>query len=214
MSENNTQEKQQVQDLKQILQIRRDKLAELQEAGENPFEVTKFDQEYHTADIINNFDEMDGKSATLAGRLMSKRVMGKASFFDLRDKEGKIQLYVARDELGEEEYRKFKRLDIGDIVGVTGDVFRTQKGEISLRAKSYKLLSKSLQPLPEKFHGMTNTDLRYRQRYIDLIMNEDVKDLVLSGYTMGETRGNISSTDTIGTAFGKLELGLSNLRVE
>ncbi len=176
MSENNTQEKQQVQDLKQILQIRRDKLAELQEAGENPFEVTKFDQEYHTADIINNFDEMDGKSATLAGRLMSKRVMGKASFFDLRDKEGKIQLYVARDELGEEEYRKFKRLDIGDIVGVTGDVFRTQKGEISLRAKSYKLLSKSLQPLPEKFHGMTNTDLRYRQRYIDLIMNEDVKD--------------------------------------
>ncbi len=176
MSENNTQEKQQVQDLKQILQIRRDKLAELQQAGENPFEVTKFDQEYHTADIINNFDEMDGKSATLAGRLMSKRVMGKASFFDLRDKEGKIQLYVARDELGEEEYRKFKRLDIGDIVGVTGDVFRTQKGEISLRAKSYKLLSKSLQPLPEKFHGMTNTDLRYRQRYIDLIMNEDVKD--------------------------------------
>ncbi len=176
MSENNTQEKQQVQDLKQILQIRRDKLAELQQAGENPFEVTKFDQEYHTADIINNFDEMDGKSATLAGRLMSKRVMGKASFFDLRDKDGKIQLYVARDELGEEEYRKFKRLDIGDIVGVTGDVFRTQKGEISLRAKSYKLLSKSLQPLPEKFHGMTNTDLRYRQRYIDLIMNEDVKD--------------------------------------
>ncbi len=176
MSENNTQEKQQVQDLKQILKIRRDKLSELQENGENPFEVTKFDQEYHTIDIINNFEEMDGKTAQLAGRLMSKRVMGKASFFDLRDKEGKIQLYVARDEMGEEEYRKFKKLDIGDIIGVSGEIFRTQKGEISLRAKEYKLLSKSLQPLPEKFHGMTNTDLRYRQRYIDLIMNEDVKD--------------------------------------
>ncbi len=180
MNENNTQEKQQVQDLNQLLKIRRDKLADLQSAGENPFEVTKYDQEYHTIEISENFDEMEGKIVRLAGRLMSKRVMGKASFFDLRDRDGKLQLYVTRDEMGEEEYKKFKKLDIGDIVGVSGEVFKTQKGEISIRTKEYTLLSKSLHPLPEKFHGMTNTDLRYRQRYIDLIMNSDVKDTFIN----------------------------------
>ncbi len=176
MSENNTQDKQQVQDLKQILKIRRDKLSELQAAGEDPFEITKYNQEYHTAQITESFDEMEGKTVRLAGRLMSKRVMGKASFFDLRDRDGKLQLYVTRDEMGEEEYKKFKKLDIGDIVGVSGEVFKTQKGEISIRTKEYTLLTKSLHPLPEKFHGMTNTDMRYRQRYTDLIMNNDVKD--------------------------------------
>lgn len=175
MSENNTQEKQQVQDIKQILKIRRDKLSELQEAGENPFEITKYNQEYHTADISDNFDEMEGKTVRLAGRLMSKRVMGKASFFDLRDRDGKIQLYVTRDEMGEEEYKKFKKLDIGDIVGVSGEVFKTHKGEISVRVKEYTLLSKSLQPLPEKFHGLRDQDLKYRQRYVDLIINPEVR---------------------------------------
>lgn len=176
MGGNNTQEKQQVQDLKQILKIRRDKLSELQAAGENPFEITKYDREHYTKDIADNFEETEGKSVCLAGRLMSKRVMGKASFFDLRDREGKIQLYVTRDEMGEEEYKKFKKLDIGDIVGVCGTVFKTQKGEISVKTNKYTLLSKSLQPLPEKFHGLRDMDLRYRQRYVDLIINEDVKN--------------------------------------
>ena len=174
MSENNTQEK--VVDLKQILKVRREKLQELQDAGENPFEETVYNQEVHTTDIKEKFDEMDGQTVSVAGRLMSKRVMGKASFFDLKDREGRIQLYVTRDDLGEDEYKKFKRLDIGDIIGLTGEVFKTHMGEVSIKVKTYKLLTKSLQPLPEKFHGMTNTDLRYRQRYIDLIMNEDVKD--------------------------------------
>ena len=177
MSENNRQNMQeQQQDIGQLMKVRREKLAELQEMGEDPFEVTTYDRDTHTADIIEKFEEYDGKLVSIAGRLMSKRVMGKASFFDLRDINGKVQLYVTRDDMGEEVYRKFKRLDIGDIVGVKGEVFKTQKGEISVRTNEYVLLSKSLQPLPEKFHGMTNTDLRYRQRYIDIIMNEDVKD--------------------------------------
>ena len=175
MSENNRQNEQ-VQDIGQLVKVRRDKLAELQAEGENPFDVTIYNQEYHTIDIIDNFDEMEGKEVSIAGRLMSKRVMGKASFFDLRDRDGRIQLYVTRDDMGEEVYKKFKKLDIGDLVGVTGEVFKTQKGEISVRTNGYTLLSKSLLPLPEKFHGMTNTDLRYRQRYVDLIMNEEVKD--------------------------------------
>ncbi len=175
MSENNRQNEQ-VQDIGQLMKVRRDKLAELQAEGENPFDVTTYNQEYHTKDIIDNFDEMEGKEVSIAGRLMSKRVMGKASFFDLRDREGRVQLYVTRDDMGEEVYKKFKKLDIGDLVGVTGEVFKTQKGEISVRTNGYTLLSKSLLPLPEKFHGMTNTDLRYRQRYVDLIMNEEVKD--------------------------------------
>ncbi len=175
MNENNRQNEQ-VQDIGQLMKVRREKLAELQEMGEDPFEVTTYDRDAYTKDIIEKFEEYEGKNVSIAGRLMSKRVMGKASFFDLRDINGKVQLYVTRDDMGEEAYRKFKRLDIGDIVGVKGEVFRTQKGEISVRTNEYVLLSKSLQPLPEKFHGMTNTDLRYRQRYIDIIMNEDVKD--------------------------------------
>ncbi len=176
MSENNRQNMQeQQQDIGELMKVRRDKLAQLQEEGENPFDVTTYNQEYHTAEIIEKFDEMEGMQVSIAGRLMSKRVMGKASFFDLRDREGKIQLYVTRDDMGEEVYKKFKKLDIGDIVGVTGEVFRTQKGEISVRTNGYTLLSKSLLPLPEKFHGLRDTDLRYRQRYVDLIMNPEVK---------------------------------------
>jgi len=176
MSENNRQNMvEQQQDIGELMKVRRDKLAQLQEEGENPFDVTTYNQEYHTAEIIEKFDEMEGMQVSIAGRLMSKRVMGKASFFDLRDRLGKIQLYVTRDDMGEEVYKKFKKLDIGDIVGVTGEVFRTQKGEISVRTNGYTLLSKSLLPLPEKFHGLRDTDLRYRQRYVDLIMNPEVK---------------------------------------
>ncbi|MBO5955172.1 MAG: lysine--tRNA ligase [Clostridia bacterium] len=176
MSENNRQNiQEQQQDIGELMKVRRDKLAQLQEEGENPFDVTTYNQEYHTKDIIENFDKMEGSQVSIAGRLMSKRVMGKASFFDLRDREGKMQLYVTRDDMGEEVYKKFKKLDIGDIVGVTGEVFRTQKGEISVRTNSYVLLSKSLLPLPEKFHGLRDTDLRYRQRYVDLIVNPEVK---------------------------------------
>lgn len=173
MSEKNTQEK--VQDIKQILKVRRDKLKELQAAGENPFNKTTYNQELHTTDIAENFEAWEEKTVSLAGRLMSKRVMGKASFFDLRDKCGRIQLYVTRDELGEDEYKKFKRLDIGDIVGVVGSVFKTHMGEVSVKVNSYTLLSKSLLPLPEKFHGLKDQDLRYRQRYVDLIVNPEVK---------------------------------------
>lgn len=162
-------------DLNEILKIRREKLKNLQDENENPFNITKFDQEEHTQNVIDNFDEMEGKTVKLAGRLMSKRVMGKASFADLRDRDGKIQLYVKRDEMGEEPYKKFKKFDIGDIVGVTGEVFKTQKGEISIKTTEIILLSKSLQPLPEKFHGLKDQDLRYRQRYVDLIVNPEVK---------------------------------------
>ncbi len=176
MSENNRQNTEnQQQDIGQLMKVRRDKLAELQAMGENPFDVTTYNQEYHTSDIHDNFDELEGKQVSIAGRLMSKRVMGKASFFDLRDRRGKVQLYVTRDDMGEDTYKNFKRLDIGDLVGVTGEVFRTQKGEISVRTNGYTLLSKSLLPLPEKFHGLRDTDLRYRQRYVDLIMNPEVK---------------------------------------
>ena len=176
MSENNRQNEQvQQQDIGELMKVRREKLAQLQQDGENPVDVTTYNQEYHTAEIIDNFDKMEGQQVSIAGRLMSKRVMGKASFFDLRDREGKIQLYVTRDDMGEDVYKKFKKLDIGDLVGVTGEVFRTQKGEISVRTNGYTLLSKSLLPLPEKFHGLRDTDLRYRQRYVDLIVNPEVK---------------------------------------
>ena len=163
-------------ELNEVLKIRREKLAALQEEGENPYAVTKFDVENHAADITDNYDAYEGKIVVLAGRLMSKRVMGKMSFADLRDSTGKIQLCVKRDEMGEEPYKKYKKLDIGDIVGVKGEVFKTQKGEISVRTSEVILLSKSLRPLPEKFHGLTNQDLRYRQRYVDLIMNAEVKE--------------------------------------
>ena len=164
------------EDLNHILKARRDKLSELQAANNDPFFITKYDVDKHSADIKDDFDELDGKSVKIAGRLMSKRVMGKASFCHVQDLTGRIQAYVARDSVGEDEYKAFKKLDIGDIVGVTGTVFKTQTGEISLHATDVVLLSKSLKPLPEKFHGLTDTDTRYRQRYVDLIMNEDVKD--------------------------------------
>ena len=163
------------ENLGDLLKVRREKLAALQEAGENPFEITKFDKKNTTEEIRANFDAMEEQPVSVAGRLMSKRVMGKVTFCDLQDRDGRIQLYVRRDEVGEEPYKVFKKYDIGDIVGVEGVVFKTQRGEISVRAGKVTLLSKSLIPLPEKFHGLTNTELRYRQRYVDLIMNPEVR---------------------------------------
>ncbi|MCC8127967.1 MAG: lysine--tRNA ligase [Clostridiales bacterium] len=176
MAEQQNQKKQQQQpDINQLLKVRREKLAELQAAGKDPFRITKYDQDTHSQAIKDHYDEYEGKEVSIAGRMMSKRVMGKASFCNIQDRDGNIQCYVARDDLGEESYKDFKKMDIGDIVGVKGYVFTTKMGEISVHAKSLVLLSKSLQILPEKYHGLTNTDLRYRQRYTDLIMNEDVK---------------------------------------
>ena len=162
--------------LNEILRVRREKLAEFQAAGKDPFVITKYDTTHHSMEIKNDFDNMEGKTVSVAGRMMSKRIMGKASFCNVQDIEGSIQAYVARDNIGEEEYKDFKKYDIGDIVGIVGEVFKTKTGEISIHATSVTLLSKSLQVLPEKFHGLTNTDMRYRQRYVDLIMNQDVKD--------------------------------------
>ena len=170
------QKKAQEQDLNQLLKVRRDKLAELQANGKDPFQIMKYDVTNHSMEIKNAFEEFEGKTVSLAGRMMSKRVMGKASFCSIQDLQGNIQSYVARDSVGEESYKDFKKLDIGDIIGIKGEVFKTKTGEISIHAAEVTLLSKSLNPLPEKFHGLTNTDLRYRQRYVDLIMNEDVKD--------------------------------------
>lgn len=167
---------QQTQDLSEILQIRRDKLSELQAAGKDPFLITKYDATHHTSDIKDSFDELEGKRVSIAGRLMSKRIMGKASFCNIQDLKGNIQAYVARDFVGEEAYKDFKKFDIGDIVGIKGNVFRTKTGEVSVHVCEITLLSKSLQPLPEKYHGLTNVDTRYRQRYTDLIMNADVKE--------------------------------------
>ncbi len=170
--EKNVQE----QDLNQLLKIRREKLSELQAAGKDPFQITKYDVTHHSSDIKENYDTMEGQIVRVAGRVMQKRVMGKASFCNVQDLKGNIQSYVARDSIGEEPYKDFKKYDIGDIVGIEGEVFKTKTGEISIHAASVTLLSKSLQILPEKYHGLTNTDLRYRQRYTDLIMNEEVKD--------------------------------------
>lgn len=164
------------QDINQLLKVRREKLTALQEAGKDPFVITKYDVTHHSTDIREHFEEMEGKSVSIAGRLMSKRVMGKASFCNVQDLPGNIQCYVARDSVGEEPYADFKKFDIGDIVGIEGEVFKTKMGEISVHASKIVLLSKSLQILPEKFHGLTNTDIRYRQRYTDLIMNAEVKD--------------------------------------
>ena len=166
----------QEQDVNQLRKVRREKLAELQANGNDPFVITKYDVTHHSMEIKDNFEEMEGQFVSIAGRIMSKRVMGKASFCNVQDLQGNIQSYVARDNVGEEAYKAFKKMDIGDIVGIKGDVFRTKMGEISIHAQEVTLLSKSLQILPEKFHGLTNTDLRYRQRYVDLIMNPDVKD--------------------------------------
>ena len=174
MSEKN--QSQNTENLGELLKVRREKLAALQEAGKNPFEITKYDVTHHSSDVKENFEELEGKSVSLAGRIMSKRVMGKASFCHIQDLKGTIQVYVARDNIGEDSYKDFKKYDIGDIVGITGEVFKTKTGEISIHATSVTLLSKSLQILPEKYHGLTNTDTRYRQRYVDLIMNEEVKD--------------------------------------
>ena len=173
MGEKNNQPQ---QNINELLKVRRDKLAELQANGKDPFQIMKYDVTHHSMEIKNNFDELEGKIVTIAGRMMSKRVMGKASFCHIQDLQGTIQSYVARDSVGEDEYKLFKKMDIGDIVGLKGKVFKTQTGEISIHADEITLLSKSLQILPEKYHGLTNTDARYRQRYIDLIMNEEVKD--------------------------------------
>lgn len=166
----------QEQDINQLLKVRREKLEELQANGNDPFQIKKYDVTNHSLELKENFEDYEGKSVTVAGRMMSKRVMGKASFCNVQDLKGNIQSYVARDSIGEESYKAFKKMDIGDIVGIKGEVFKTKTGEISIHASEVTLLSKSLQVLPEKFHGLTNTDLRYRQRYVDLIMNPEVKD--------------------------------------
>ncbi|MBR5447587.1 MAG: lysine--tRNA ligase, partial [Clostridia bacterium] len=161
--------------LNELLKIRREKLAELQSADKDPFKITKYDVTHHSIEVKDNFETLEGKVVSIAGRMMSKRIMGKASFCNVQDLQGTIQAYVARDSLGEDAYKDFKKMDIGDIVGITGEVFRTKTGEISIHAATVTLLTKSLQILPEKYHGLTNTDMRYRQRYTDLIMNPDVK---------------------------------------
>lgn len=177
MSEQKQQNKNgQEQDLNELLKVRRNKLAELQEAGKDPFQITKYEVSHHSAEIKEHFEELEGKEVTVAGRMMSKRVMGKASFCNVQDLQGRIQSYVARDNIGEDSYKDFKKYDVGDILGIKGTVFKTKTGEISIHATEVTLLSKSLQILPEKFHGLTDTDIRYRQRYVDLIMNEEVKD--------------------------------------
>lgn len=169
MPENETQQ------LSELLQIRRDKLSELQAAGQDPFIQTKYERTHHSVNIVENFDAFEGQNVRVAGRLMSKRGMGKVLFCDLADRDGKIQLFIKRDMLGEEAYAMVKKYDIGDIVGAEGEVFKTKTGEVSVKVKDIVLLSKSLLPLPEKFHGLTDQDLRYRQRYVDLIINPDVK---------------------------------------
>ena len=176
MSEQKNQKNTQEPDLNQLRKVRREKLADLQNNGKDPFVITKYNQTHHSQEIKDNFEELEGKTVSIAGRMMSKRVMGKASFCNVQDLQGGIQSYVARDSIGEESYKDFKKMDIGDIVGIKGEAFKTKTGEISIHAAEVTLLSKSLQILPEKFHGLTNTDLRYRQRYVDLIMNPDVKD--------------------------------------
>ena len=172
----NTQEP----DVNQLRKVRREKLADLQANGKNPFEITKYDVTCHATDIKENFEEMEGKHVSVAGRVMQKRVMGKASFCNILDLSGNIQSYVARDSIGEESYKDFKKLDIGDIIGIEGEVFKTKKEEISVKANEVVLLSKSLQVLPEKYHGLKDQDLRYRQRYVDLIVNPEVKDAFLT----------------------------------
>ena len=170
------QQNQQEPDIKQLLKVRREKLAQLQTDGRDPFQIMKYDVTHHSTEIKDNFDELNGKQVSIAGRVMAKRVMGKASFCNVQDLQGNIQSYVARDSIGEEAYADFKKFDVGDIIGIEGEVFKTKTEEISIHASKVILLSKSLQILPEKYHGLTNTDIRYRQRYVDLIMNSEVKD--------------------------------------
>ena len=173
---NETNNEEQEVDLNQLMKVRREKLDKLRQAGKDPYKITKFNRTHTSKQIKDNYDELEGKDVTVAGRLMAKRIMGKASFCHIQDSEGKIQSYVSINELGEESYKEFKEYDIGDIIGITGFVFKTKTGEISIHAKKVTLLSKSLRPLPEKFHGLNDTDLRYRQRYVDLIMNPEVKE--------------------------------------
>ena len=175
MSENNSNVEQEL-DMNQLMKVRREKLDKLKQEGKDPYKITKFNRTYLSQEIKDNYDELEGKDVTIAGRLMAKRIMGKASFCHIQDSTGKIQSYVSINDLGEESYKAFKEDDIGDIVGITGFVFKTKTGEISIHAKEFTLLSKSLRPLPEKFHGLKDTDLRYRQRYVDLIVNPEVKD--------------------------------------
>ncbi len=180
MSDNTREAAPQELDLNEILRVRREKLKELQDNGKDPFEITRYDKTHNTVEIKDNFETLEGKQVSVAGRLMSKRVMGKASFCHIQDREGQIQSYVARDSIGEEEYKLFKKLDIGDMVGIKGEVFKTKTGETSIHAAEVTLLSKSLLPLPEKFHGLKDTDLRYRQRYVDLIVNPEVRNTFIT----------------------------------
>lgn len=179
MQENENMQEQEL-DMNQLMKVRRDKLDKLKQEGKNPFEITKFNRTHTSKQIAQHYEELEGKDVTVAGRIMSKRIMGKASFVHIQDSEGKIQSYVSINDLGEESYKQFKEDDIGDIIGITGFVFKTRTGEISIHAKELTLLSKSLRPLPEKFHGLKDTDLRYRQRYVDLIVNPEVKDTFLT----------------------------------
>ncbi|MBD5528892.1 MAG: lysine--tRNA ligase [Lachnospiraceae bacterium] len=179
---NNQVNQEQQQDIGQLLKVRREKLASLQQAGKDPFQITKYDVTHHSTDIKENYEQLEGKTVRIAGRVMSKRIMGKASFCNVQDLPGNIQCYVARDSIGEEPYADFKKYDVGDIVGIEGEVFTTRTGEISVHASNVTLLTKSLQILPEKYHGLTNTDIRYRQRYTDLIMNAEVKDTFIKRF--------------------------------
>ena len=179
MQENENMQEQEI-DMNQLMKVRREKLEKLKQEGKNPFEITKFNRTHTSKQIIDNYDELEGKDVTIAGRLMAKRIMGKASFCHIQDSEGRIQSYVSINELGEESYKQFKEDDIGDIIGITGFVFKTRTGEVSIHAKEVTLLTKSLRPLPEKYHGLKDTDLRYRQRYVDLIVNPEVKTTFLT----------------------------------
>lgn len=178
MQENENAQEQEL-DINQLMKVRREKLEKLKQEGKNPFEITKFNRTHTSKQIVDNYEELEGKDVTIAGRIMAKRIMGKASFVHIQDCDGKIQSYVSINDLGEESYKDFKEDDIGDIIGITGFVFKTRTGEISIHAKELTLLSKSLRPLPEKYHGLKDTDLRYRQRYVDLIVNPEVKDTFL-----------------------------------